>query len=89
MYSYDYTKVFNAIKCSFNEDGSIKQETLSLGKAPKAPKVEQTYYCVIKDGNIQIFKSEEERTAANIQGGMSYDFNKVQLRKKMDELLGN
>lgn len=89
MYMYNYQNVFNAIKDSFNADGSIKQEVLTLSKAKKQPKPEQTYYCVIKDGNIQIFKSEEERTNANIEGGINYDFNKVQLRKKMDELLGN
>lgn len=89
MYGYNFNQIFTAIKGSFNEDGSIKQEVLALGKVQRAPKPEQTYYCVIKDGNIQIFKSEEERTAANIEGGMSYNFNKVQLRKKMDELLGN
>ena len=89
MYAYNYKSVFEAIKGSFNPDGSIKEEVLNLAKNRKAVKVDQIYYCVIKDGNIQIFKSEEERTAANIEGGINYNFNKVQLNKKMYELLGN
>ena len=89
MYAYNYKSVFEAIKGSFNPDGSIKEEVLNLAKNRKAVKVDQIYYCVIKDGNIQIFKSEEEGTAANIEGGINYNFNKVQLNKKMNELLGN
>lgn len=68
MYTYDYKNVFEAIKNSFNQDGSIKQEVLTLSKPKKVTKINQIYYCVIKDGNIQIFKTEEERTKANIDG---------------------
>ena len=68
MYTYNYKNVFEAIKNSFNQDGSIKKEALALSKPKKVTKINQIYYCVIKDGNIQIFKTEEERAKANIEG---------------------
>lgn len=90
MMGYNYRNIFKAIKDSFDEKGMLKEEIIAASKVkPNNNKTEQIYFVTIKDGNIQIFKSKEERDNAHIEGGINYDYTKSQLRKKMNELLEN
>jgi len=83
LYDYKYNEVFNVIRDSFNPNGSIKDNVVVLGE----PNAGNIYYCVIKDDNIQIFKTEQERAKANVKGGINYNFTKTQLNRKIAKLL--
>lgn len=84
---YNFKHILPQIFVRFDKDGKlIAQELVAKPKAN--PDVLR--YVIIKDGNIKIYKTKEERDEENVTiMGTALDLTKAQLRKKMDELLEN
>lgn len=84
---YNFKHILPQIFVRFDKDGKlINQEPVSKPK----PNPDALRFVIIKDGNIKIYKTKEERDEENLTVmGTALDLTKAQLRKKMDELLEN